>query len=319
MAGFNFSFNLLPPNVPLSLTNTLGKGGARTISITSGGGYAGSIYTSDRAGQWTADGVAISGETGLTYTMSLANEGKAIQCANSNTIEMWVPSDASGLTALMDVRKGLTLSGSALAAWASQAGGSLTQSTGSLQPVYGETAFAGAPGITLTSGQGLGGLSVGVAPSSRTAISLLNITSGGSDSAVWKASATGGYEYRLNSTPRFDLVSVGVAVRANAATVFPTSTPSVASSRITGSGPFSFRRAGVETNAGTSSGGFSGTGTMSIGTGTFGGVMSHQILYDSYLSDSDTAKAEAWAVWTLGLSSLLGATHPYKSAAPRNQ
>lgn len=26
MAGFNFSFNLLPPSIPASLTNTLGKG-----------------------------------------------------------------------------------------------------------------------------------------------------------------------------------------------------------------------------------------------------------------------------------------------------
>ena len=61
------------------------------ISITSGSGYAGSTYTSTVAGQWTADGVPITGATGSSYVMSAANEGKAIRCGASNAIQMWTP------------------------------------------------------------------------------------------------------------------------------------------------------------------------------------------------------------------------------------
>jgi len=63
------------------------------ISITSGSGYSGSVYTSTIAGQWYADDVEVAGETGLTYTMTAANEGKAIRRGESNVIKMWVPSD----------------------------------------------------------------------------------------------------------------------------------------------------------------------------------------------------------------------------------
>lgn len=65
-------------------------GASRTITIA-GSGYAGSTYTSDRAGQWTADGAAISGATGTSYAMTTANEGRAIRCADSNIIQMWTP------------------------------------------------------------------------------------------------------------------------------------------------------------------------------------------------------------------------------------
>ncbi len=67
-----------------------------TISLFSGGGYSGSVYQSTAAGQWTADGVNIGGETGATYTMTVANEGTQIQCNGSNIIEMWVPTDLPG-------------------------------------------------------------------------------------------------------------------------------------------------------------------------------------------------------------------------------
>ncbi|MDZ7906347.1 MAG: sialate O-acetylesterase [Cypionkella sp.] len=62
-----------------------------TISITSGSGYAGSTYTSTVAAQWTADGVDIPGEAGLTWVMTAAYEGAAIRCGASNTITMFTP------------------------------------------------------------------------------------------------------------------------------------------------------------------------------------------------------------------------------------
>lgn len=63
------------------------------ISIATGGGYKDSVYASSHAGQWTADGVNIAGAVGTTYQMTRANEGKAIRCGASNTIEMWVIND----------------------------------------------------------------------------------------------------------------------------------------------------------------------------------------------------------------------------------
>ncbi|WP_139291341.1 hypothetical protein [Paracoccus sp. SM22M-07] len=66
---------------------------APEISITSGGGYAGSTYTSTVAGQWTANDVDILGETGASWTMTREYEGAVIRCGGSNAIRMWMPTD----------------------------------------------------------------------------------------------------------------------------------------------------------------------------------------------------------------------------------
>ena len=149
---------------------------APVVSITSGSGYAGSTYSSTVAGQWTADGVAISGATGSSYVMTLANEGKAIRCGESNTVQMWVPQLVAGLVALMDARRGLTLSGASVSAWASQVGGvGGAQATGASQPVYGATAFGGAPGLIFDGGDSLDGLSISPMPVSRTVLFAANM------------------------------------------------------------------------------------------------------------------------------------------------
>lgn len=80
------------------------------ISITSGSGYAGSVYSSTVAGQWYADDVAISGETGSTLTMTAALEGKAIRCGGSNVIQMWTPAAVtSGRVAWLSPRWSQTI------------------------------------------------------------------------------------------------------------------------------------------------------------------------------------------------------------------
>lgn len=66
---------------------------APVISIASGSGYAGSVYASTVAGQWTADGAAIAGATGSTWTMTIEHEGKAIRCGDSNALKMWTLND----------------------------------------------------------------------------------------------------------------------------------------------------------------------------------------------------------------------------------
>ena len=112
---------------------------APQIAITSGGGYAGSVYTSTVAGQWTADGSPISGATGTAYTMTLIDEGKAIRCGVSNTIEMWtfndIPSAYRTNGGWWDPKHSQTLSGGKVASWPDQWGvRDMTQATGSKQP-----------------------------------------------------------------------------------------------------------------------------------------------------------------------------------------
>lgn len=64
-----------------------------TLKIEAGSGYAGSRYRAREAAQWYADDVAIAGETGETYDMVTAHEGKSLRCGNSTSIRMWMPTD----------------------------------------------------------------------------------------------------------------------------------------------------------------------------------------------------------------------------------
>jgi len=72
------------------------------ISITSGNGYAGSVYSSTVPGQWYADGVAIAGAVGTSWTLPLAHEGQAIRCGDSNIIQVATPLTKSSLVAYWD-------------------------------------------------------------------------------------------------------------------------------------------------------------------------------------------------------------------------
>ncbi|MEM6726873.1 MAG: hypothetical protein AAF618_00110 [Pseudomonadota bacterium] len=54
------------------------------VFLLSGEGYAGSVYGAAASGQWYADLVAISGETGSTYTLTQENEGKNITCLTAS-------------------------------------------------------------------------------------------------------------------------------------------------------------------------------------------------------------------------------------------
>ncbi|WP_273688985.1 hypothetical protein [Ketogulonicigenium vulgare] len=69
------------------------------ISITSGAGFAGSVYSASRGGgQWYADGLPIPGARGQTYTLAIQYEGAAISYITftpprSNVIQMMMPTD----------------------------------------------------------------------------------------------------------------------------------------------------------------------------------------------------------------------------------
>ena len=59
---------------------------APVIFLVSGTGHVGSVYGSSKAGQWFADGVAIPGATGETYTRTRQTEAAALSPAGSNVI-----------------------------------------------------------------------------------------------------------------------------------------------------------------------------------------------------------------------------------------
>lgn len=107
------------------------------ISISTGGGYAGSVYQSTVAGQWTADGAVITGAVGLSYTMSRDNEGKAIRCGSSNSIEMWMPTDLdpSLKRVWLDPKINQSVVGGFITSWADNFGtADFSQATAGMQP-----------------------------------------------------------------------------------------------------------------------------------------------------------------------------------------
>ena len=129
----NFSLGLSPVTAIYQGANRVWP--IANISITSGSGYAGSVYTSTIADQWYADDVPIPGETGSTFTMTAEHEGAAIRCGNSNVIRMWMPSDLASVTAVWDALYGVTESGGAVTDWDARFGGATaTQATAACQP-----------------------------------------------------------------------------------------------------------------------------------------------------------------------------------------
>lgn len=147
--------------IGLGIASTaLGGGGAPpagpVVSLAPGAtGYAGSEYRSTIAGQWTANDSPIPGQTGTTLAMTPALEGAAIRCGDSNTIEMWVPLDASPQHAYNpSLASSLTVVGGAVSAIADGGSGSmpLAQSTGSAQPTSGSHTIGGVPVLGLDGG-----------------------------------------------------------------------------------------------------------------------------------------------------------------------
>lgn len=99
----------LPTSAPAGSRKPWINNGVLTITdvsgaTISGSNFPGSVLTSTDEGQWNVDGVAISGETGLTYTIRVSDIGKDItQTANaieSDAITVWQPADVSGVQAV---------------------------------------------------------------------------------------------------------------------------------------------------------------------------------------------------------------------------
>lgn len=157
------------------LAYTLPANIAAPVIVSTGSGYAGDVITVYKGlwngdnlmsytYQWYADGVAISGETGTTYTVTFTTEGKAITCvetatgapagvmaATSNIIQPFFYTSVSGLS-FWEVNDPATITkdGSDLVAQVSDKSGRgnhWIQATGTAKPTWTASALGTQPAL----------------------------------------------------------------------------------------------------------------------------------------------------------------------------
>jgi hypothetical protein len=127
------------------------------IPVISGTAYPAETLTSTIAGQWYADDVSISGETGSTYVVRLDDIGRVIRCGDSNTLTIWKPGDISAVKAFWTPYRGVlntvgpdvaATDGQAVRRWVDQiAGYGADQASGTAQPIYRATGQSGNPAL----------------------------------------------------------------------------------------------------------------------------------------------------------------------------
>ena len=125
--------------------------------VITGTAYPAETLTSTRAGQWYADGVAISGETANTYVVRLGDIGKAITQTGSNTLTIWHPHDIAGVarfwSSLSNIYNTISPDVAATDAQAVRrwngliSGTQANQATGVNQPLYRATGQSGNPSL----------------------------------------------------------------------------------------------------------------------------------------------------------------------------
>lgn len=294
------------------------------IVVSSGPGYAGSEYTvtNGDVGNWQANGSDIAGQTSAKLLMTTALEGSVIRWRRndgkaSNTVQMRRPQDIAGLVALFDIRQGLSVTASAVSAWQSQVGGVVgTQAVGSRQPVFGETAFAGAPGLNFVSQQAFEGVAINTGPEARTYIGGL-IFAASFGVSFLEASANNNYLLRRIASRVLQIVRKNIAVVANSTVAIAENVPIIFVAAH-GDGGWGMRSNGVDIGSGAlANPGFTSGGTQTISalSGGMNGVITSQAIYDARLSGDNIAFVEGWIAHTLGKVDLLGEAHPFKSAA----
>ena len=135
-----------------------GVGGVRGGKpLITGTAYPSETLTSTRAGQWYANGVAISGETAATYVVRLGDIGKAITQTGSNTKTIWHPNTIAGVarfwSSLSNVYNTVSpdvaaTNGQAVRRWNGIISGTQAdQTTGVNQPLYRATGQNGNPSL----------------------------------------------------------------------------------------------------------------------------------------------------------------------------
>jgi hypothetical protein len=134
-----------------------GGGAVLSIPVISGTAYPAETLTSTIAGQWYADDVSISGETGSTYIVRLDDIGRVIRCGDSNTLTVWKPGDISAVKAFWTPYRGVlntvgpdvaATDGQAVRRWVDQiAGYEADQATEANRPIYRATGQSSNPAL----------------------------------------------------------------------------------------------------------------------------------------------------------------------------
>ncbi|WP_374290433.1 hypothetical protein [Paenirhodobacter enshiensis] len=302
---------------------------APVIAIASGSGYAGSVYSSTVAGQWTADGVAIAGATGTAWTMTAAYEGKAIRCGASNAIRIWTPGVLASAIEYLDLRRAdaLTLAAGRVASVTNLIGGQArSQKTASAQPLYTAAGLNGLPAMTGSTALLSGDLDTGdrsvwavalvlaVSPSNGRPLVELNKATPDSSTAgsfrplhVYSNRITpyvaGSMLYAGNITDGVPIIVhsrivIGADMSVGTTEIDDSTRPTPTSTLTERSTVTYFNRASGNTpSAGVS------LAQVVIGTGE--------------LSVADQQRIEGFMAHSYGLSASLPAAHPYRTNAPR--
>ena len=300
---------------------------APTISMASGSGYAGSVLTSPRPGQWTADGVPIDGEAGETFIVTPEYEGAAIQCAGSDPIEMWVPTDEPSVAYWwdgMDERVRTYSEATAISALVDKISGVTgTQRSQPNQP-KGDTAgilFDGSPANLLLPN---------VPPSLRWMIFVGSVdweVVGSRDGALLGVNGISGANGARSPSVHYRGSDKALSVRWQADGQ-PNSIDfrgvandekMVLTSRLVAGIHWASLNGEVEQATGESI-----TPPGSNSTGQIGDSRTQRtawrlgdlVLGSGELSDDALRKLQGWAAWRHGRESTLPADHPYKSQAP---
>lgn len=300
------------------------------IAITSGSGYSGSVYTSTVTGQWFADDVEITGETGSTLIMTIDLEGKAIRCGNSNIIQMWTP-EVIPTSYVLDIRRGLTTTETGfVTSWEATSGNLIfTQSNASNQPKkttfdgYEVLAFAG----PLSGARKLVATTVLGAPTKRTVILFGIPTTSGSSNNFIVESSNYSYQFRRESSKIVTVKRLNYQQLLSTSWTWENNVPGILGSRLStesnGNNKISFNGDSLEL-ADNNLYSFTATAQLNIGALSnnsqyFNGYLSSLVICEDVVSDDEYSKIEGWMAHTLNAQGLLTEEHAYKTLAPRIQ
>ena len=301
----------------------------------SGSGYAGSVYTSTVAAQWTADGTAISGATGTTWTMTSALEGKVIRCGASNAIQMWTPKALAVIDLWSDPSDAtkVTLANANIYSIAPKAGivtDAMVQATVAYQPALQQLNGLNCGYYTF----GNSGLYAAFTNtfdrlgSSAFAVVTAEVPSNQSSTMfAMGTSSSGGFRADVAiNTFASPAIRCNLSSDFNSDLSYPTGD---ATGHLIGYHCDPATPSSVKTNldgvlSGTSGGAATGKPT-SLWLGGFSALPGRwqgkiaEVLYVPGITAAQRQLCEGYLMQKWGLSSKLAANHPYKSAAPRLQ
>lgn len=325
-------------------TNAVGPiagAGAPTIAATSGSGYAGSTYTaspgdSSTAGQWYADGAAISGQIALTFVMTTSVEGASVTFkqgdgVESNAIHLFVPGDlGAGLVSHMDALSTATITqtSGAVTTWASRVGSHApTQGTASMRPVYSATARNNKPGVTFDGVDDFllatalpASFPVGSAAATIFTFGYADAAAGSGRLAQYGGPSTSAARYvGVTATNGYTVVGASSFNVNNGASVFRSADKVITARFNTGS--ISLNTDGNEigttsvTPSTTNSTGFY-LGARVSGGDHFKGTLQENLIFNSGPTSADEQKVQGYLAHRWGRPDLLLSGHPYKLSPP---